>query len=175
MRYYQLIILIVTGLWISSCGVVPRTAHNTGNTASSDSGSADITPPPAMSLSSVESTRASLMQAYRDWKGTPYVLGGSSKNGVDCSRLVNIIYDRYFDIELPTNTRNQMNAGTGVRRLSLRTGDLVFFRTGRRTLHVGIMVNSEEFLHASTSSGVMISELENSYWSNRYLAARRVL
>lgn len=115
------------------------------------------------------------MQAYRDWKGTPYVLGGASKNGVDCSQLVNLIFDNYFGIDLPANTRSQLNVGTGVRRLSLRTGDLVFFRTGRRTLHVGIMVNSREFLHASTSSGVMISELESSYWANRYLAARRVL
>lgn len=115
------------------------------------------------------------MQAYRDWKGTPYVLGGSSKSGVDCSQLVNIIFDNYFGIDLPANTRSQLNAGTGVRRLSLQTGDLVFFRTGRRTLHVGIMVNKSEFLHASTSSGVMISELKSSYWTNRYLAARRVM
>lgn len=115
------------------------------------------------------------MQAYRDWKGTPYLLGGESKSGVDCSRLVNIIFDDYFGIDLPANTREQLNVGNGIRRLSLRTGDLVFFRTGRRTLHVGIMVDRNEFLHASTSAGVMISELESSYWSNRYLAARRIL
>lgn len=171
MNYRQFITLFVISLLIGGCGVVPRSSYNAGNTNSSGSSS----PPVAMSVSSVESAKASLMQAYRDWKGTPYVLGGSSKSGVDCSRLVNSVFDNYFGIELPTNTRDQLNVGTGVRRISLRTGDLVFFRTGRRTLHVGILVEGDEFLHASTSSGVMLSDLNSSYWANRYLAARRVL
>lgn len=170
MFYRQFFALFFICLLVSSCGVVPRTPPGGGY-----SGSSGTSPPAAMSVSRMESAKASLMQAYRDWKGTPYLLGGASKKGVDCSQLVNLIFDNYFGIDLPSNTRSQLNAGTGVRRLSLRTGDLVFFRTGRRTLHVGIMVNKREFLHASTSSGVMISELENSYWANRYLAARRVM
>jgi cell wall-associated NlpC family hydrolase len=128
-----------------------------------------------MAVSSLNEAKASLMQAYRDWKGTPYQLGGASQQGVDCSQLVNIIFDEYFGIELPGNTRAQLNEGDGIRRAAIRTGDLVFFRTGRKTLHVGIAVNSGEFLHASTSNGVMISKLGNSYWRNRFLAARRVL
>lgn len=173
MCYRHFFVMCITCLLFGSCGVVPRTPPGGGS--STGSGSSVTSPPAAMSVSRMESARVSLMQAYRDWKGTPYVLGGSSKSGVDCSQLVNIIFDDYFGIDLPKNTRSQLNAGTGVRRLSIRTGDLVFFRTGRRTLHVGIMVNKNEFLHASTSSGVMISELEGSYWANRYLAARRVM
>lgn len=115
------------------------------------------------------------MQAYRDWKGTPYVLGGASSSGVDCSSFVRIVFDRYFGIGLPTNTRTQINAGSGIRRMALRTGDLVFFRTGRKTLHVGIITEGKDFLHASTSKGVMISNLNDYYWSSRYLAARRVI
>jgi cell wall-associated NlpC family hydrolase len=115
------------------------------------------------------------MQAYQEWEGTPYQLGGASKNGVDCSRLMNVIFDNYFDIDLPTNTRAQLDAGDVIRRAGIRTGDLVFLKTGRKTLHVGVAVNRGEFLHASTSNGVMISKLGNSYWRNRFLAARRVL
>lgn len=128
-----------------------------------------------MSVSSLNEAKVSLIQAYRDWKGTPYVLGGASQNGVDCSKFVEIVFDEYFGINLPTNTRTQLNAGDGIRRAGIRTGDLVFFRTGRKSLHVGIAVNHGEFLHASTSNGVMISKLGNSYWRNRFLAARRVL
>jgi len=128
-----------------------------------------------MHVSSLNEVQATLMQAYRDWKGTPYKLGGASKKGVDCSMLVNIIFDQYLGIELPSNTRALLNAGKGIRRAAVRTGDLVFFRTGRKTLHVGIMVNRGEFLHASTSDGVRISKFGRSYWRNRFLAARRVL
>lgn len=190
MSRIQTVILIFLALWLASgCGIARRGTHPTGsgNTESgqtaSESGQGEETessppsveqPIPARSLSSLNATQVSLMQAYRDWKGTPYRLGGSSKNGVDCSMLVNIIFDEYFGIELPTNTRTQLNAGEGIRRAAVRTGDLVFFRTGRKTLHVGIAVNQGEFLHASTSEGVMISKLGNSYWRNRYLAARRV-
>lgn len=170
MCYRQFVATFIICLLFISCGVVPRSPQGGGSSVSND-----VPPPAAMSVSRVESAKSSLMQAYRDWKGTPYVLGGASKSGVDCSQLVNLIFDNYFGIDLPANTRSQLNVGMGIRRLSLRTGDLVFFRTGRRTLHVGIMVDGKEFLHASTSSGVMISELESSYWANRYLAARRVL
>jgi len=129
----------------------------------------------AASVSSYSEARSTLMQAYREWKGTPYVLGGASSRGVDCSSFVRIVFDNYFGIEVPSNTRTQLNAGTSIRRLSLRTGDLVFFRTCRKTLHVGIITEGKDFLHASTSKGVMISNLKEYYWSSRYLAARRVL
>ena len=85
------------------------------------------------------------------------------------------MFEDYFGVQLPHNTRTQLNAGDGIRRAAVRTGDLVFFRTGRKTLHVGIAVNKGEFLHASTSNGVMISKLGNKYWRNRFLAARRVM
>lgn len=158
-----IIIFSVGILW--GCGVARRGAGpgNPGNDA-----------PTAMTVSKHDEMRASLMQAYRDWKGTPYVLGGASPEGVDCSSFVRIIFDRYFGIDVPTNTRGQMNAGTGVRRLAIRTGDLVFFQTGRRTLHVGILVNEKEFLHASTSQGVTLSSIQDNYWKSRYLAARRI-
>jgi cell wall-associated NlpC family hydrolase len=161
------------------CGVVPRSSAPVESSSTSPSGSEDQPSEgeqvPAMSVSSVNEARASLMQAYRDWKGTPYKLGGSTKQGVDCSLFVHTIFDNYFGKNLPTNTRTQLNSGKGIRRSAVRTGDLVFFRTGRKTLHVGIAVNKGEFLHASTSNGVMISKLGNKYWRNRFLAARRVM
>lgn len=156
-------------LVLAGCGLARRGTGTYGYGGTGSSGAQ-----PAMMVSKYNEIQASLMQAYRDWKGTPYVLGGRSPEGVDCSSFVDIVFDRYFGIELPPNTRKQLNAGTGVRRLAVRTGDLVFFQTGRRTLHVGILVNESEFLHASTSQGVMLSNLNETYWKSRYLAARRV-
>lgn len=122
-----------------------------------------------------ESMKSSLMQAYRDWKGVPYLLGGASPDGVDCSSFTSIVLDEYFDVDIPVTTRKQLAQGKEVRRKSIQTGDLVFFRTGRSTLHVGILVNSTEFMHASTSSGVMISDIREPYWASKYLGARRVM
>ena len=159
------VLFLGASLLLGGCGLSGRTLNPEGATNYHS----------AYAVSKYDEARASLMQAYRDWKGTPYRLGGASMAGVDCSSLVSIIFDSYFGVDVPTNTRRLLNQGSGVRRASIRTGDLVFFRTGRRTLHVGIVVEEGEFLHASTSEGVTLGNIHDQYWSNRYLAARRVL
>ncbi|MGM0545802.1 MAG: NlpC/P60 family protein [Bacteroidota bacterium] len=192
MQIRTVLAILLLGWVAGACGVVPRSPQPPSEAVVSedpapepdtalasspdgDTTSSEKSSESAMKISSLDEAKASLMQAYREWEGTPYELGGASEKGVDCSRFVNIVFDDYFGIDLPTNTREQLNVGSKVRRPGVRTGDLVFFRTGRKTLHVGIAVNSGEFLHASTSSGVMISKLGQSYWRNRFLAARRVL
>lgn len=119
--------------------------------------------------------KSSLDQAYEDWKGVPYVLGGSGYNGVDCSSFMQIVFADYFEMDLPRNTREQMKEGSSVRRNKIKLGDMVFFRTGRDSYHVGVMINNQQFLHASTSSGVMISGLQERYWADAYLTTRRIL
>lgn len=116
-----------------------------------------------------------LNQAHNNWKGTPYVLGGSGIGGVDCSSFTQIVFEDYFGVELPRNTRQQLQEGISVRRNYTRSGDLVFFRTGRNMLHVGIVMEGDRFLHASLSSGVMISNLSQRYWATKYLATRRII
>jgi len=72
------------------------------------------------------------------------------------------------------NIRNCINCGREVEKAQIQTGDLVFFKTGRTTFHVGVMINRGEFLHASTSNGVKISELSFPYWSENYLSTKRI-
>ncbi|MFO7848020.1 MAG: NlpC/P60 family protein [Balneolaceae bacterium] len=116
-----------------------------------------------------------LNQAHQDWKGTPYILGGSGISGVDCSSFTQIVFDEYFGFTLPRNTRQQLREGSSIRRNYIRPGDLIFFRTGRSLLHVGVAMEDGRFLHASVSSGVMISSIDQRYWASRYLATRRIL
>ena len=116
-----------------------------------------------------------LRSAFSRWEGTPYVLGGSSLSGVDCSAFTKTVFEDHFERELPRHTSEQLRAGDGVRRRFLQTGDLVFFRTARSTLHVGIYMGEGDFLHASVSEGVTISGLGDPYWATRYIGARRVL
>jgi cell wall-associated NlpC family hydrolase len=115
-----------------------------------------------------------LLQAHQEWRGTPYRLGGTTRNGIDCSSFVQTVMRDYLNQEVPRSTESQLRVGFRVRPQQLQPGDLVFYRTGRQRLHMGIYINEGRFLHASTSNGVMISRMDETYWSRRFLQARRI-
>lgn len=166
-KFYYLSILSV--IILSGCGAVPRdSAPRNVDRSSSHS-------PAAVSVSSFDRVVNQLHSAHREWEGTPYRLGGTGINGIDCSAFTQIVYRDFFGEDLPRNTREQLQEGSGVRRASIRPGDLIFFRTSRNVLHVGIAMEDGNFLHASVSNGVMISNLSESYWAGRYIGTRRVL
>ncbi|MBY5991855.1 NlpC/P60 family protein [Ferrimonas balearica] len=122
-----------------------------------------------------QTVQAALKQQYAAWAGVPHRWGGNSRRGVDCSGLVQLTYQSHFNRALPRTTAQQVQEGQPVARERVQAGDLVFFKTGANQRHVGMMVDSERFLHASTSKGVILSRLDNPYWSARYWQARRVL
>jgi cell wall-associated NlpC family hydrolase len=115
-----------------------------------------------------------LYQQVEAWEGVPYRLGGLSKEGIDCSGFVYMTYLTRFNIRLPRSTYQQSQTGDYVFQRDLRAGDLVFFRIGYSTRHVGIYLENDLFAHASKSSGVMISHLQDTYWSKRYWKAVRI-
>jgi len=127
---------------------------------------------PARTASQIESQ---LRAAADEWEGIPQKWGGTSKQGVDCSGLVQSVYASRFQLSLPRTTDQQVRTGTRVSRSALRPGDLVFFRHGRKEYHVGIYLSDGEFLHTSTSEGVTISPLDRSYWEKRWWQGRRLL
>ncbi len=116
-----------------------------------------------------------LRDAEAQWRGTPYRWGGLSQEGIDCSGFVMTVYQDVFDLPLPRTTLAQVETGEAVSADALQAGDLVFFRTSRRTRHVGIYLGAGEFAHASTSQGVMTSRLDNAYWQKTYWTSRRIL
>ena len=75
---------------------------------------------------------------------------------------------------MPRSTEYQSKTGQAIKQEQLRAGDLVFFKTGIFTRHVGMYIDKGNFLHVSTSKGVMISNLEDPYWSDTYWKANRV-
>ncbi|WP_041420495.1 NlpC/P60 family protein [Shewanella violacea] len=112
------------------------------------------------------------MAFHHEWKGTPYRYGGMSKRGVDCSALVYLAYKEVLGKNLPRTTADQKDLGHLVSKGELKTGDLVFFKTGWSSRHVGIYLGHSKFLHASASKGVIISTLNNSYWKRKYWQSR---
>ncbi|MEK3790229.1 C40 family peptidase [Paenibacillus sp. FSL R7-0204] len=107
--------------------------------------------------------------------GTKYVSGGTSTNGFDCSGFTMYVFDK-VGINLPHQSGSQYQMGSAVSRDEMRPGDLVFFNTsGKGVSHVGIYVGDGEFAHASSSRGVTISSLSDSYYVNRYVGAKRIM
>ncbi len=122
----------------------------------------------------LETTTDKVYSQYQEWKGIRYMRGGMSKQGIDCSGLTCIIYLEKFGIILPRTAREQAGEGVQIKRSELASGDLVFFKTGKRSYHVGIYIEDGKFLHVSTSSGVMISTLNEKYWKGHYWQSRRI-
>ena len=107
--------------------------------------------------------------------GAPYVWGGESPSGVDCSGFVQAVFRRN-GITLPRTADAQFEAGHRVSEGGLQPGDLVFFQTyAEGASHVGIYLGSGQFVHASSSNGVRVDSLSESYYSSRFIGARRAL
>ncbi len=115
-----------------------------------------------------------LYTQYHKWRGVRYRLGGSSKHGIDCSAFVQVTFKTKLGLNLPRTTSQQSRMGKEIRKSELQAGDLVFFRTGLTSRHVGIYLEENKFLHASQSRGVIISKLDSTYWRAHYWKSIRV-
>lgn len=113
-------------------------------------------------------TKSLLLGYHEQWEGTPYKFGGNSREGIDCSAYVMNAYRSVFDVSLPRTTLAQAEVGEPIDKSELVPGDLVLFKTGRNSRHVGIFVGDNGFMHASSSKGVIISSLDNVYWRKKY-------
>ena len=116
-----------------------------------------------------------LMDQFKSWQGTAYRLGGSSKRGIDCSGFVQVTYYEKIGIHLPRTTHELSETGIGISRSGVAIGDLILFKTGFFSRHVGIYIGNGRFIHASKSDGVILSRLDDEYWSDRFWTARRVI
>jgi cell wall-associated NlpC family hydrolase len=116
-----------------------------------------------------------LRKETRRWQGTPHCLGGADLDCADCSGFVQAVFARLFDRALPRPASEQVLEGAPVEDDALLPGDLVFFRPGEKTWHVGIYLSRREFAHASKGQGVTVSGLDEPYWRRAFLTARRVL
>lgn len=116
---------------------------------------------------------ARLTKSAMRFLGVPYVFGGTTSRGFDCSGYVQHVF-AMMGIQLPRTADAQYDVGHKVKQI--KPGDLVFFQTYTSgPSHVGIYLGHGRFVHSSSSHGVEVSELHDAYWSARYLGAKRVL
>jgi probable lipoprotein NlpC len=109
------------------------------------------------------------------WIGTPYMPGGNTKKGADCSGFVSSVYMEKEGMYIPRSTTEEFKIGKSVDQKNLVVGDLVFFGDRGKVNHVGLYVGKGNFIHASSSRGVMVSPLDDTYWKPLYMGARRYL
>jgi len=131
----------------------------------------------SVSAATVESKK--LIEIGKEYIGTPYRMGGLIRNGepvaFDCSLFTQYVFAS-LGVELPRTSKSQSTVGEKVDKGSISQGDLLFFRTNGKTIsHVAIYVGNGKMIHASSSNGVTISDMNSSYWKKRFVMARRVL
>lgn len=111
--------------------------------------------------------------AYK-YIGVPYVYGGTTTGGFDCSGYTQFVF-KQLGISLNRTAASQYTQGTAISKSNLQVGDLIFFNTtGKDASHVGIYMGNNKFAHAGSSTGVTTASLNDSYWVNKYDGARRV-
>ena len=131
----------------------------------------------ALGLSIGRGDNEALYKEAQNWLGVPYRYGGHSKMGADCSGLVMEIYRAVYHIDLQRNSAEIYNKNCKkVDREDLKEGDLVFFGKQGSTVinHVGIYLKNNKFIHASSSKGVVVSDMSERYYVNHFIVAGRV-
>jgi len=118
-------------------------------------------------------TNTSLLSFIDEWWGTKYRFGGTTKKGVDCSSFSGMLMGTVFGFSLPRTAREQYAKCVKLVKDQLTEGDLVFFNTRGGVSHVGVYLGEGKFVHSSSSKGVSVNNLEDSYWKNRFIAGGR--
>lgn len=119
-----------------------------------------------------------LVEEAFTWLGTPYSYGGDKKGeGADCSGFIMVVFDKVIGCKLPRVSTKQAEFTRKLKPKDVKPGDLVFFATGKdpsKVSHVGMMIDDEQFIHASSSKGVCVSSMESKYYTDHFIMYGRV-
>lgn len=133
---------------------------------------------PYYSMQTALELRDNLLTAAKEYIGVPYVSGGTSRWGFDCSGYTQYVFDQ-VGLTIERTVWTQMNVGIIVAKEDLQCGDLVIFsytgENGGFASHIGIYVGNDQVIHASSSRGVTISDLNSPYYVTHYQCARRII
>lgn len=184
MRYAKHIAFLLLVIFASGCASSVRFSSNkTCETTQKDEPRATEMPykgspnigkiEPKQESSSEE--REKIVKIAQSWLGTPYVWGGNTRNGVDCSGLVKIVYEQ-VGLNLPRTAQQQYDYANKISNRELQPGDLLFYRKGNKISHVAIYIGKGEIIHSSSSAKSVIKQpFNDSYLSSIYAGAGRVL
>lgn len=180
-RYFALLLVTIC---LTSCGAGKGVPSAPQKALENSAGYADL--PDFIDLTDeviedLEAETFNIIDHALQFLGTKYKYGGTTPDGMDCSGLVYTCFLQN-DISLPRSSKEMAQLGEQLELGKVRTGDLLFFITDRRKKninHVGLVVELDAdniyFIHSSTSRGVIISALNENYWRDHFVMARRIL
>ncbi len=151
-----------------------ETTNKNGKTTASNSFYSNYSKKLGVELSGKEDP--DFISEISEWLGTPYLYGGSTKGkGTDCSGMIQQVYLSVYNIKLERSALNMMNNVYLIKKGELQCGDLIFFKTiGNKVSHVALYINDDKFIHASSSRGVVVNDLNETYWAKHYYACGRI-
>lgn len=183
----NIIFFLILIISFNSCKSSKRVNNKTNNSVKVITKKIEITNTKKSNSSKSSNSKTSISKTdniinyAKTFEGVPYKWGGTTKAGMDCSGLIFESF-REHDIYLPRISRDIAKKGTKLSLKQVEKGDLLFFKTQNRRNainHVGLIVaiknNNIQFIHASSSKGVMTSWLNETYWLNAFVEARRIL
>lgn len=175
--------IIILTLLVSS--MLAAKAQNSKESSSNNTSKQEVSDPDnlasqffsqVMGVAISATSNTKMYQFIYDWLGTPYRLGGDTKKGVDCSGFAYQLYDKTFNTIIGSNSRNIFSMVNPINKVELKEGDLVFFKIHSKSIsHVGVYIGDNKFAHASSSKGVMISNLDEPYWQRYFYKGGRLL
>ncbi len=167
----KIILLAALALLLASCGGSKKTSKTSSKHATTIR---DNTSSPNKKLNNIVDYAAS-------FEGTRYKFGGTTKSGMDCSGLVYTAFAKE-NVQLPRVSRDMATRGKKISLSKIEKGDLIFFQTNknRRVInHVGLVTSTRggaiQFIHSTTSRGVIVSSLEERYWKSAFVEVRRII
>lgn len=117
-----------------------------------------------------------LLKEIDSWLGTPYVYGGESKSGTDCSGMIQTIYKSIYNVSLNRSANDMQKDVRFIDLDKARLGDVLFFKINFKTVgHVALYLGNRRFVHATVNKGVMISSLDEDYYAKRYYKCGRIM
>lgn len=165
-RYLILPIIAIT-LLVTGC----KSTRNTVRASKNDKQSSTIINRDPEFTKRMKADERLLVDEAMTWLGTPYRYGGKDYKGTDCSGMTMQVYNKALGIAIPRNSAEQQKFCKTIKKGALSPGDLVFFCTGKnksRVSHVGIYIGQGQFIHSSSSKGVIISSIDERYYTSNY-------
>lgn len=172
--YAWLIAVLIMGTACGSSRKVSNRSETTTNATNAEDKKFRTTYSAKLGVTLPANYNKQLVLNVADWMGTPYKYGGLNKKGIDCSGFVNQLYLNVYKKQLVRSTSDLFNKAIPVPRKQLKEGDLVFFKINTKLPgHSGVFLFGSYFAHASTSKGVMVSSLDEPYWTKYFAGGGR--
>jgi len=160
--YFRLLLLLISCLVINSCATRKK-SHQPNKPDLTVFSEKLACPLPANS-------NLFFIEAITEWIGVPYLYGGNSKNGTDCSGFVQAIYKKVFNKLTEHNSLMISKKAKKINKVELNQGDLLFFKINKKQIdHIGMHIYDTYFVHASTKKGVIVSDLKQSYYQQTFV------